>query len=164
MRQRTCRPGRRACRTRAADDCATELVEKICSTAWQHKVVANHVRNALREWKRRRAHEVAWPQTKWADGSVVEMEVPADLPPIDSRLMNEEFWKRLREVIELLPSVQKQFFLWHHFGGVSIENLAAYSGKSRKAVEAILRRARARLRVLLPEYGLTEAELRDYFV
>jgi RNA polymerase sigma-70 factor (ECF subfamily) len=59
---------------------------------------------------------------------------------------------RLLAMVEALPDAQREVFLLHEEGGLSLEEIAAITGSNREAVKSRLRYALAKLRDGMKEY------------
>jgi RNA polymerase sigma factor (sigma-70 family) len=161
-----------------ADECASAFVARMLrqvnpiapagaagcgSSAYLLQCADNFVRNYCRSLARRRQHETGWPAVSADDGSLVLWEVPSDAAqsPTDC-LLRAEFWERVFAAVEQLKPIQREVFLRHHLRGEPVQELARSLGLDSNAVAQLLFRTRRRLRFLLEQAGLTEAELRGY--
>jgi RNA polymerase sigma-70 factor, ECF subfamily len=75
-------------------------------------------------------------------------EPPADDPPIDDTIDRERMEARTRAVLNQLPDSYRVALLWRYWEGRSARDIANSIGKTEKAVERLLARARARFRQL----------------
>jgi RNA polymerase sigma-70 factor, ECF subfamily len=75
-------------------------------------------------------------------------EPPADDPPIDDTIDRKRMEARTRAVLNQLPDSYRVALLWRYWEGRSARDIANSIGKTEKAVERLLARARARFRQL----------------
>jgi RNA polymerase sigma-70 factor, ECF subfamily len=81
-------------------------------------------------------------------GDGEDAEPPADGPLIDETIDRERMEARTRRVLRQLPEAYSLALLWRYWEGRSAREMAEASGKTEKAVERLLARARARFRAL----------------
>jgi RNA polymerase sigma-70 factor, ECF subfamily len=133
-------------------DLVDDLVQEIFLAAWEnlskfrgdsslqswmlgiarHKV-ENHYRNCLRE--------VQFP----------ECEEDREFEPVDSRgfeetLDRQEAQKQVREILAKLPEPYSFVLLWRYWEKRSLHDIAVAIGKTEKAIERLLARARNQFR------------------
>jgi RNA polymerase sigma-70 factor (ECF subfamily) len=58
----------------------------------------------------------------------------------------------VRAAILLLPDDRREVLLWKYVKGLSVKTIAIRTGRTAKAVESLLSRAREQMRILLSEY------------
>lgn len=85
-----------------------------------------------------------------ADGYELESEDPVDGDPAQT-LRHDELQRRLRDALDGLPLEQRDAFLLHEEGDLSVEQIAAVSGVGRETVKSRLRYAVQKLRAALGE-------------
>ncbi len=83
-----------------------------------------------------------------ADGSELESEDRVDGDPART-LRHDELQRRLRGALDELPLEQRDAFLLHEEGGLSLEQIAAVTGVGRETVKSRLRYAVQKLRAAL---------------
>jgi RNA polymerase sigma-70 factor, ECF subfamily len=140
------------CRLIPRLDLVDDLVQEIFLAAWEnlnkfrgdsslqnwmlgiarHKV-ENHYRSRLRE--------IQFP----------EGEDDGESEPLDSRRLEETFdrqqaQKRVREILLRLPEPYSVVLLWRYWEKRSLHDIAVGSGKTEKAIERLLARARNQFR------------------
>jgi RNA polymerase sigma-70 factor (ECF subfamily) len=75
-------------------------------------------------------------------------EPVAEEPPIEELLDREDAAVRTRHVLRRLPEPYALALLWRYWENRSARDIAASTGKTEKAVERLLARARSRFRTL----------------
>lgn len=75
-------------------------------------------------------------------------EPPADLPLADETIDRERMQARTQDVLKRLPDGYSFALLWRYWEGRSAREIAEATGKTEKAVERLLARARARFKEL----------------
>lgn len=75
-------------------------------------------------------------------------ESAVTLPDIDMRLDEARLQKKTRQILARLPEPQALALLWRYWEQRSAKEMAEQSGKTVKAIERLLARARARFRQL----------------
>lgn len=83
-----------------------------------------------------------------ADGSQLDCEGAAVDDPAKAA-EREELQRRLRDALDALPLEQRDAFLLHEEGGLSLEQIAGITGVGRETVKSRLRYAVAKLRATL---------------
>jgi RNA polymerase sigma-70 factor (ECF subfamily) len=81
----------------------------------------------------------------------VDLAASATVQP-ERAAQSREQVRRLIELVAALPAVQRQVFLLHEEGGLSLEEIAAVTGANREAVKSRLRYALAKLREGMKDY------------
>lgn len=81
----------------------------------------------------------------------VDLAASATVQP-ERAAQSREQARRLIELVAALPAVQRQVFLLHEEGGLSLEEIAAVTGANREAVKSRLRYALAKLREGMKDY------------
>jgi RNA polymerase sigma-70 factor (ECF subfamily) len=76
----------------------------------------------------------------------------ADLPPIEETLERAQIEARTRAVMQRLTEPYRAALFWRYWDGSSVREIAAATGKTEKAVERLLARARARFRELWEQH------------
>ncbi|MBR1455804.1 MAG: RNA polymerase sigma factor [Oscillospiraceae bacterium] len=82
-------------------------------------------------------------------------EVPDDLPDereevLESVIRKEEY-RSLYRAIDLLPAAQKEAVTLFYFSGLSVQDVAAITGKSETNTKVLLYRAREQLRKIMED-------------
>jgi RNA polymerase sigma-70 factor, ECF subfamily len=75
-------------------------------------------------------------------------EPVADGLPIDERIGREQLQGRAQKVLGMLPEAYGAALLWRYWENRSVREIALATGKTEKAVERLLARARIRFREL----------------
>lgn len=81
----------------------------------------------------------------------LELPASAALQP-ERAAQSREQAARLLELLAKLPAAQRQVFLLHEEGGLSLEEIAEVTGANREAVKSRLRYALAKLRDGMKDY------------
>jgi RNA polymerase sigma factor (sigma-70 family) len=79
--------------------------------------------------------------------------------PVDA-LEQVERQSAVRAAILLLPRDRREVLTWKYVDGISIDAIAARMGRTAKAVESLLSRAREQMRNLLRQYGMAVGDER----
>lgn len=77
-----------------------------------------------------------------------DAELPSETPLIDETIDRERMEARAREVLRQLPEAYSLALLWRYWDGRSARQMAEATGRTEKAIERLLARARARFREL----------------
>jgi RNA polymerase sigma-70 factor, ECF subfamily len=85
------------------------------------------------------------------DDPPLELAASATAQP-EREVQSREQARRLIELVAVLPPAQRQVFLLHEEGGLSLEEIAAVTGANREAVKSRLRYALAKLREGMKDY------------
>jgi RNA polymerase sigma-70 factor (ECF subfamily) len=83
-------------------------------------------------------------------GDMAKFEGTALLP--EDALEQVERASAVRAAMLLLPSDRREVLCWKYVEGLSVETIAARLGRTAKAVESLLSRAREQMRILLCGY------------
>jgi RNA polymerase sigma factor (sigma-70 family) len=75
-------------------------------------------------------------------------ETAAAGPPIDELIDRERMESKTQQILTLLPEPYSLALLWRYWENRSVRDMAAATGKTEKAMERLLARARARFRAL----------------
>ena len=73
---------------------------------------------------------------------------PEDGLPIEERIDRARAAERTQRILAVLPETYRVVLLWRYWESRSVREIAASSGKSEKAIERLLSRARQRFREL----------------
>jgi len=130
-------------------DVVDDLVQEIFLAAWQG--LANYRGDAtLRQWflgiarhkvedyYRKRLHEADWPDGD-DDSGIESAAAPFYEEEFDRRFLGE----KVRSVIATLPEAYAVALFWRYLEDRSVREIAQLAGKTEKAVERLLARARA---------------------
>lgn len=134
----------------------------LASEAWLFRCADNWVKNWKRHSRRQRRRELPLIQPSRDESDSSLRELPGNEPAIDLRLIRAELRWRVRIAIILLPPSQQRLFLRYFVQGQSIEEIAHASHQKANAVRQALWALRNRMRTLLTQGGLDEAEAREY--
>ncbi len=85
------------------------------------------------------------------DDPPLELAASATAQP-ERAVQSREQARRLIELVATLPTAQRQVFLLHEEGGLSLEEIATVTGANREAVKSRLRYALAKLREGMKDY------------
>ena len=75
-------------------------------------------------------------------------EAAAELPLVDEVIDRERMQARAQRILQQLPEAYSVALLWRYWEGRSARQMAEATGRTEKAVERVLARARARFREL----------------
>ncbi len=101
-------------------------------------------RNKVRDYYRARLRE---PQTLEALEAVeAGTKIESPFPQFDAHLDKESARKKTWEVLNQLPEKYRRALLWRYWDDCSVKTMALRTGKSEKAMERILARARDEFR------------------
>ena len=78
-------------------------------------------------------------------------EPPGDEEPIEDRIDRTRAAERTQRVLRLMPHAYSAALLWRYWENRSVREIADATGKTEKAVERVLARARTRFRELWSE-------------
>ena len=106
--------------------------------AWLHGIARHKVEDYYRK-------QLSQPECvaddKWQSDST-----PAVEPPFDEFLDRERLEVKMRHVLESLPDRYRAALLWRYWEKRSAQEMAMQTGKSSKAIERLLARARQQFR------------------
>ncbi len=134
-------------RTEAIDD----LMQEILLAAWQNlpgfrahaglrSWIIGIARHKVEDYYRRRLREADFPEQ---DDSAVEVAVP---PMTFEHLHSAEREENIQRVLGLLPEAYRLALIWRYRDNKSAREMAALTGKTEKAMERLLARARENFR------------------
>ena len=123
---------------------ADDLVQETFLAAWQNlgtyrgqapvrSWLLGIARHKVEDYYRRKMQEVELPE----DG-----DEPCILPVIEDRLDGDRREKKIRRVLAGLPEAYAVALQWRYLENRSVREIAMLSGKTEKAVERLLARAR----------------------
>jgi len=115
-------------------------------TTYLYTLAHNRLMDHFRRGKRREL--VSLDQE---EDDPVDLAASATVQP-ERAAQSREQARRLIELVAALPAVQRQVFLLHEEGGLSLEEIAAVTGANREAVKSRLRYALAKLREGMKDY------------
>jgi RNA polymerase sigma-70 factor (ECF subfamily) len=106
--------------------------------AWLHGIARHKVEDHYRQQLR---HPEGVPDDDLESESALALE-----PPFDESLDRERLETRTRQVLESLPDPYRAALLWRYWEGRNAQEMAMRTGKSEKAIERLLARARQQFR------------------
>lgn len=135
-------------RAEAVDD----LVQEVFLAAWQglgkfrgesglRQWLLGIARHKVEEYYRRRLREAEWPEND--EGNPLE---PAVLPLFEEELDRSALETTVRRTMGLLPETYSLALFWRYLEGRSVREMAQLTGKTEKAMERLLARARESFR------------------
>lgn len=81
-----------------------------------------------------------------------ESSEPQDArPPVDEQIDRRRLQEKTQRILRLLPEAYGAALLWRYWENRSVRDMAAATGKTEKAIERLLARARSRFRQLWSE-------------
>jgi RNA polymerase sigma-70 factor (ECF subfamily) len=129
-------------------DVTEDLVQETFLAAWQ-SLSSYRGDSSLRSWVLGIArHKVE----DYYRRQLQEFEVPEDspeptvIPMVEDRLDRKQREKMIREVLADLPAPYAIVLLWRYLENRSVREMASISGKTEKAIERMLSRARQSFR------------------
>jgi len=136
--------GRLMPRTEAADD----LVQEVFLAAWQglshfrgeaslRQWLMGIARHKIEDYYRKRLRQADWPESE--DEPAHE---PSILPVFEEELDRMLAGEKVRRIIATLPETYGLALLWRYLEDRSVREMAQLTGKTEKAVERLLARAR----------------------
>jgi RNA polymerase sigma-70 factor (ECF subfamily) len=111
-------------------------------TTWLYTMVHNRV---IDHYRRQRPLEVVSLDGGEDDDPAPELAAPPTSQPERLAQARQEA-ARLLALVEALPAAQREVFLLHEEGGLSLEEIASVTGSDREAVKSRLRYAMDKLR------------------
>ena len=129
-----------------------DLVQEVFLAAWQglrqfrgeaglRPWLLGIARHKVEEYYRRRLREAVWPEND--DGEPME---PAVFPLFEEELDRNAVGASVRRTMDLLPEMYSLALLWRYLEGRSVREMAELTGKTEKAMERLLARARESFR------------------
>lgn len=133
-------------------EAAEDLVQETFLAAWQNLQsfrgeaglrpwLLGIARHKVEDYYRRRLREAEWPNL--GDESVPQ---PAIVPRYEERLDWAQRQKKVAQTLAALPEAYALALLWRYAENLSVREMAENAGKSEKAVERLLARAREHFR------------------
>ena len=85
------------------------------------------------------------------DDTVETQEPPDDQPPIEERIDRARAAEKTQRILSMLPESYSVALLWRYWENRSIREIAVATGRTEKAIERLLARAKTRFRELWGE-------------
>jgi RNA polymerase sigma factor (sigma-70 family) len=92
-----------------------------------------------------------WRRGGLSLASLDEQDVPANTPDPAQHAQAREALRRFADALERLPPAQREAFLLHEEGGLTVPEIAAATGANEEAAKSRLRYALAKLRAALDD-------------
>jgi RNA polymerase sigma factor (sigma-70 family) len=161
-----------------AEDCAGFVLDRMyarfgpdltppedvgCPEAWLHRCVQNLVIRYLRHHTSEQKHLVSPSSGDNHSTGERALEILATSRTPEEQAIQDEIWREVIAAIDRLKLTHHLDFIQCAMCGETPEEVARITGRTPNAVYKSLDRARRRLRALLEEQGLTEAEFRRAF-
>jgi RNA polymerase sigma-70 factor (ECF subfamily) len=122
-----------------------DLMQEILISAWQN--LANFRGDAgLRAWllgiARHKIDDYYRKRIRDLEIDDNDSEEPAVRPPIEERLQTAAEQERVERTLSQLPEAYRLALIWRYRDGKSLREMAEVTGKTEKAMERLLARAR----------------------
>jgi RNA polymerase sigma-70 factor (ECF subfamily) len=111
-------------------------------TTWLYTLARNRL---VDHYRRQRPLESVDARAGDEDDDPPELPAPSSAQP-EQRAQARQSAARLLALVEALPAAQREAFLLHEEGGLSVDEIAQVTGTDREAVKSRLRYAVAKLR------------------
>jgi len=133
-------------------DRADDLVQDVFLAAWEN-LPAYRGSSSLQSWligiarnKVKDYYRACLREPESLETAKEDFRVEITPPEMDERLDKEVARKKIREVVNKLPEKYRAMLIWRYWDGCSLKMMATRIGKSEKAAERLLARARAEFR------------------
>lgn len=131
---------------------ADDVVQEVFLAAWQglghfrgdaslQGWLLGIARHKIEDYYRKRLREAEWPEGE--DGSAADVAV---IPLLDEELDRNSTGERVRRTMAALPETYSVALFWRYLEGRSVREIAQLTGKTEKAIERLLARARESFR------------------
>jgi RNA polymerase sigma-70 factor (ECF subfamily) len=126
-------------------DLVEDLVQEVFLAAWSN-LAAFRGESSLRAWllgiARHKVEDFYRSRLSHAEALPEEEAEPASPPQLDDALDRERRHEKTRRVLRSLPEPYSLVLLWRYWEKRSARDIAALTGRTEKAVERLLARAR----------------------
>jgi RNA polymerase sigma-70 factor (ECF subfamily) len=134
------------------EDLVEDLVQEVFLAVWA-RLAEFRGEGRLEAWilgiARHKVEDYYRGRLREPDPLGEEADTPAasvDVPPLDELLDQQRLLERAHRVLESLPEAYRLALLWRYWEKRSAREMAAATGKSEKAMERLLARARTQFR------------------
>jgi RNA polymerase sigma-70 factor, ECF subfamily len=133
-------------------DLVEDLVQEVFLAAWENldkfrgdsslrSWLLGIARHKVEDHYRKRLRELQLPEEEEnPQGELV------DIGDLDEGLALRQAGQRTREVLASLPEIYSVMLSWRYWGGRSLRDMASETGKTEKAIERLLARARTQFK------------------
>jgi RNA polymerase sigma-70 factor, ECF subfamily len=111
-------------------------------TTWLYTIAHNRV---VDHYRRHRPLELARTDADDEEDALLEVPAPGAAQPERIAEARQQA-RRLLALVEALPAAQREAFLLHEDGGLSVDEIAQVTGADREAIKSRLRYALSKLR------------------
>ncbi|MGH8426791.1 MAG: RNA polymerase sigma factor [Gammaproteobacteria bacterium] len=133
-------------------DLVEDVVQEIFLAAWQNldkyrgdaslrSWLLGIARHKVQDHYRKRLTEI-----QLREEGEDPVEEALSLPNLDDELARRQAGQKVRDIMMDLPEIYSFALLWRYWEGRSLQEIAIQTGKTEKAIERILARARGQLR------------------
>ncbi len=133
-------------------DVADDLTQEVFVASWQslknyrgdaslRNWLLGIARHKVDDYYRKRLRTLDWPDAE--DESVAE---PSAIPAYEEQIDRASLQKKTKRVLASLPEAYGLVLLWRYQEGRSAREMAELTGKTEKAIERMLARARERFK------------------
>lgn len=133
-------------------EAAEDLVQEVFLAAWQglgefrgsaslRHWLLGIARHKVEDYYRKRLRESEWPDDTYGPSSE-----PSVIPLYEQELDRASIGEKVRRTISMLPEAYSLVLFWRYLEDRSVREMAQLTGKTEKAIERLLARARESFR------------------
>lgn len=115
--------------------------------SWLRTILEHNVADRLK-YDRRQKRDGGTPRSlerAGHDSKNLRKSIIADQSSVSARVVHRERWQRLNNLIDGLPEQQARVFRMRHLHGLSLDEIAAQTGRTRSSTAGLLIRATRRV-------------------
>jgi RNA polymerase sigma factor (sigma-70 family) len=110
--------------------------------SWLFRIAVNRVR----DFYRRKTVKSVFGFVSLDDPDFQETEEIAVSPEAPSHMERRAFWKKINQMLRILPRMEKEVFLLRFFDDLSIREISSILGKNESTVKTHLYRALSKIK------------------